>query len=364
MTSYSMLEKVRYSGTPSDVVALKEYIVFKNEQTGQKCVMCKFANNLNQRLYGMRFEICQYDESDALIEKTTLSHDKFSANGNECFVPSAKFAVNEKCKNISYKLLYAAFDKVKWENGAFSDNDYQFERYVHDEKLAEPTEKKEKPEEKPKAKPEKAARKEKKDKAEPNKKNPFVVRDVTKKNYATFPTVYRVLTVIVVLALVCVSAVYFTHKSDRFSVGDYDVRLYENDTVGICAYDGDERELVIPAKIGKYTVTRIESNAFKKSKLRAVAFESEQLVIDKHAFENCKSLTTVAASGVVVVTAYAFDGCSNIKMIFMPKGTVNANAFYHSGSVAGTDYAFETKLTETDGEIFGEEPEKEIEDFI
>ncbi|MDE7395320.1 MAG: leucine-rich repeat domain-containing protein [Clostridiales bacterium] len=362
MSSFSMLEKVRYTGTPSDVVALKEYIVFVNEQTDTKYIVCKFVNNLNQRLYGMRFEISQYDESDALLEKNTLSYDKFSARGGERFVPSAKLAVNPRCKNISYKLLYAAFDKVQWENGSFSDNDYQFERYVHDEKKLARNDEKPKQVSKKDEKQNRKEEKKQKEKDELNSKTPFTVRDETRKNRSGLPTAYRVLSVLIVLALVCVTAVLFRRASDRFTVGDYDLIRYSDDTAGIYGYDGDAKELVIPAKIGDYTITRIETNAFKGAKITAVGFESETLTIDRNAFVDCRKLETVAAAGKVIVTAYAFNGCSNVTQIFMPHGTVNANGFYRSGSVKKTTYYFDKMLTNSAEEIFGETNIKDLLD--
>ena len=358
MSSLKMLEKVRYTGTPSDVVALKEYIVYENEQNAQKYVLCKFMNHLNQRLYGMRFEISQYDEDEALLEKLTLSYDKFSALGGEAFVPSAKFAVSARCKTISYKLLYAAFDKVKWENGAFSDNDYSFERYVHDEKRVE----------RPAAKPQKPSAPAKGGERKGTEKAPktgFGVRDVTRQNYSAFPAVYRVFCLLAVIALLCVSAVHLTRTSNRFSIGDYDLLLYSADSVGIYGYNGKEKTLVIPEKIGDYTVTRIETNAFKKAKIETIGFASEHLTIDVGAFKNCKSLQTVAASGDIYVAAFAFDGCAKITQIHMPASTVVANSFYRSGSVENTSYSFGTIHAKTEEAVFGVvEEEPTIEDIL
>lgn len=357
MSSLRMLEKVRYTATPSDVVALKEYIVYEDEKNSQKYVLCKFVNNLNQRLYGMRFEISQYDEEEGLLEKLTLSYDKFSAQGGEAFVPSAKFAVNARCKTISYKLLYAAFDKVQWENGAFSDNDYSFERYVHDEKKIT------KPDGPQKTAPPAAKSEHKSTERVP--KTGFAVRDVTRRNKSAFPAVYRVFCLLAVIALVCVSAVYVTRTSDRFSIDGYDLVRYSADTVGIYGYSGNEKELVIPAKIGEYTVTRIETNAFKKSKLQSVGFESENLIIDSGAFKGCKSLATVAASGRVYVASYAFEGCAKITKIFMPQATVVANSFYNSGSAEGTAHTFGTVLADSEEDIFGvKHKDTTIEDIL
>lgn len=361
MSSFKMLEKVRYTGTPSDVVALSEYIVFVSEKSDRKYIVCKFVNNLNQRLFGLRFEISQYDESDALLEKNTLSYDKFSARGNESFVPSAKLTVNPRCKNISYKLLYAAFDKVKWENGNFSDNDYAFERYVHDEKkIVRGGEKPEPENAKEETKKGKEERK-KKEKDELSEKTPFIVKDETRQNRSGLPVAYRVLSVLLVLAFVCVTAVLFSRSSDRFTIGDYNLVRYGETTAGIYGYNGDAKELVIPAKIGDYRITRIETDAFKNAKIKAVGFESEALTVDRNAFVNCRSLAVVAAVGEVLVTAYAFNGCSNITQISMPRATVNANGFYKSGSVKKTTYSFGRKLTNSDEEIFGE---TDIEDLL
>lgn len=356
MSSYKMVEKVRYTASPQDVVALKEYIVFFDEETQKKQLVFKLANNLSQRLYGLRFEISQYDDSDALLEKSTLAHDKFSAGEGETFVPSAKLTVHKNCKNIRYKLLMAAFDKVKWENGAFADNDYVFERYVKDEKLvaassaAASTAKNAKETKAETKEKEKAARKEK-NKGE--SKTPFAVRDVSRKNVALFPAVYRVFISVVILALVGVSAFVFVRRSNVISVGDYDLKLYENNCVGIYNYDGKSDDVKIPAQIGEYTVTRIETGAFRKSGLQSLTIESPNLTIARDAFVSCKSLTSVEAAGNVTVAAYGFNGCGALARIYMPASSVAAKSFYKSGSSTKSQYTF-GRIIGSIQSVFGE----------
>ena len=117
MSSYNRVEKIKYAKDPTDVVSLDEYIVFENARAEEKCVVFKFSNNLNQQLYELRFEVLQYDTEGDLLEKSVAIYKDFVAAPNAPFVPDAKLRINFACSRIQVRLIFAAFDRVKWEDG-------------------------------------------------------------------------------------------------------------------------------------------------------------------------------------------------------------------------------------------------------
>ena len=130
MTSYKKTTKFKYTKNPSDVVVLREYILFEDSAQGSKSALLKFCNNLDQKLFGVQFEVYQYDEADSLIAKSLVVYDKFTAEANAEFVPKAKLKLSENCASISVKLISADFDRIRWEKGSFTDTGYEFKRYV------------------------------------------------------------------------------------------------------------------------------------------------------------------------------------------------------------------------------------------
>ena len=192
MISYKKVGRFLYTENAADVVALTEYILFEDAKAEARYALLKFINNLDQSLYGVQFEVLQYDADKNLLEKSLAVYDKFNAEAHQSFVPKAKLKLSPDCRSISVHLVSAEFDRIRWEKGEFTDNPYTFERYARDvapaQKSAQPT---------PTAAP------------RPTGPRLFIVRDITRKNFAAFPVVFHVLVVILVLAFVTASALWF-----------------------------------------------------------------------------------------------------------------------------------------------------------
>lgn len=207
MSSYNNIEKIKYTKTISEVVNLTEYIVFEDERAEEKYIVFKFVNNVNQQLFGMEFEVLQYDIDNALVESSIVIYDKFLAKPNEEFVPNAKLKVHYACKTISIKLRKAAYDRFLWNEGEYEDNSYKFEHYYQDEKRA------------PApiiingGKGVKANNKRK-----INSKK-FELKNQTKKNIARFPAVFLAFVFIAVCTFVGVSLYLFKRNASR--IGSY-----------------------------------------------------------------------------------------------------------------------------------------------
>ena len=210
MSSYNHIEKIKYTKNPSDVVALQEYIVFEDAKVQEKCVVFQFMNNLNHRLRELRFEVLQYDEEDDLLEKSVVVYDNFVSEPNATFVPNAKLQINFACKSLRVNLVSAAFDRVKWENGAFSDNSYRFEDYAKDSGAPSPAATAVAAVE-PAPAPKKIP------------KNGFRIKNVTRKNIAVFPKVFLAFVCIAVIAFVAVTLFLFRSSSKTFNIDGFDL---------------------------------------------------------------------------------------------------------------------------------------------
>ena len=128
MNSFNNINKIKYTRNQQEVVALKEYIIFDDEASKEKYVILKMANNLNQRLYEIKVEVSQYDENEELVEKIIVTHN-IKVEENDEFVPKAKLKVNYQCKSISFKLISARFERLRYENGQFFDIAHKFEAH-------------------------------------------------------------------------------------------------------------------------------------------------------------------------------------------------------------------------------------------
>lgn len=299
MSSYNNIEKIKYTKSTSEVVNLKEYIVFENEREEEKYIVFKFVNEVNQQLLGMEFEVSQYNLEGALIETSVVIYDKVLSRANEEFVPNAKLKVNYNCKTISVRLLRAAYDRFLWDEGEYEDNSYSFEHYYRDEQVKKPAavtnvkgEKKEK---------------EKKKKIRGKK---FVLKKQTKKNIARFPAFFLAFIFIAVSAFVGVSLYFFEKRSQKFTLEDFKLRIVSGKSVSIYGYVGNEDTVVVPQEIGKYTVYMIESGAFTDCKMKEVKIEAD-VVIEEHAFVNCKKLEYINSYAYVKLTCDIGDICKD-----------------------------------------------------
>lgn len=78
-------------------------------------------------------------------------------------------------------------------------------------------------------------------------------------------------------------------------------------------------ELRVPAKIGKITITDIESGAFKDcTNLTSVILSDGLRHIHSWAFKNCTNLTNITIpDSVIDISDYAFQGCGNLTNVYI-----------------------------------------------
>ncbi|MCH5148499.1 MAG: hypothetical protein J1G05_03945 [Clostridiales bacterium] len=285
MSLYNNIEKIKYSKNTSEVVNLKEYILFENEREEIKYIVFKFSNEVNQQLLGMEFEVSQYNLDGALIETSIVIYDKVLAKANEDFVPNAKLKVNYGCKTISVRLLKAAFDKFLWNEGEYEDNSYKFDHYYRDEHAQKPA---------PAPAPVQQEEKPKKEKKKKIGKK-FELKQQTRKNIARFPAFFLALIFIAVSAFVGVSLYLFERDSKRFTIDGFKLCIAYGKNVSIYGYVGNDKVVEIPQTLGEYYVITIESGAFTDCKMERVEINAS-LTIEPRAFVNCKKLKVIYSS--------------------------------------------------------------------
>jgi len=324
MSSYNRIEKFKYSKDPSDVVSLKEFILFTDDRAEEKCAMFKFYNTLNQRLSSMKFEVRQLDENGEILESSTVVYENCNAEPNGFFVPSAKLKLAYDCASIAVKLLEACFDRVKWVKGEFEDNSYKFEKYAS--AVSAPASPRVIVKEREERETSSGGKK---------KRVVFSSESVARKNFAVFPAVWCVIVCVLVLAFTLVSAIFFKYNSSIVYIDGYDLRV-DGETAAICGYDGGEESVTVPKRIGEYTVTKLADGAFKGTRVKEVVInvaDDVRFVVESGAFENCSALEFVTAvgSGSVTVLGDAFKSCQLLARISMP------NAYLNSLSLRGCE---------------------------
>ena len=340
MSSYNNITKIKYTGTPTDVVTLQEYIVFQDDKAKKKYLIFHFINNVTQQLLGMQFEVCQYNVDGNLIEKSVVVYNKFLAGAEEAFVPKAKLRVSYYCNTISIRIIQAAYDRFVWKEGEFEDNCYKFDHFFEDEKLlaanadnGKKSKRALKAEEKAEGKKKEKQVKEPKPQKHKKSKHPFVMKDATKKNFSRLPKFYNIVAILAVIAFVVTSIIIFKMNGTTFTEGDYNLRIVNEDKilnvteVAIYGYKGSRKELVIPAKIGGYTVVMVDEGAFENSKAETVEFKGSGIIVKPYAFRGCENLSQVLSEHSITVEEMAFADCPEIRSVNLPYGTLVAYSF-------------------------------------
>lgn len=321
MSSYNNIRKIKYTKNPEDVVSLQEYIIFEDSHAKEKFVVFRFSNNVNQRLFEIKFEVLQYNADNELIEKSVLVHKDFVAEANDLFVPNAKLKVNFECESLEVRLEKASFDRVIWEDNEFSDNSYRFDDYAEKAgKTSQPQQSVQKV---------KTASKQPQNKVKKNKFG-FNIKNIFRRNKAVFPAVFNVILTVILVGLVIASVFYFKSVTGAYSAGDFIVKQSEG-YITVLNYSGDKKEVEIPDEIDGYPVSKIAKGAFTKSAVTDVSIStSRPLNIETGAFSGCNSLVSVLADsscGRITVMEGAFKDCKSLTTFSLPTAELCKGCF-------------------------------------
>lgn len=125
-------------------------------------------------------------------------------------------------------------------------------------------------------------------------------------------------------------------------------------TATITGYTGTKPDIIIPNKIGDYTITTIGEYAFQKSTVITDVIIPEGIkTISTLAFSNCYYLKSVVIpSTVTYIGTYAFQYCDSLTQVTMFNGvkTVDSGAFRDSDNL--TSFIFPDSVTALGEKIF------------
>ncbi|MEE0875226.1 MAG: leucine-rich repeat protein [Ruminococcus sp.] len=143
---------------------------------------------------------------------------------------------------------------------------------------------------------------------------------------------------------------------ETYQSGDYTYTLINEYTnVKITAYNGQDPNLVIPAKIDGKVVSDIAPNVFRSmSFLKTVKLPDSLKTIESRAFEGCTGMTELSlGNSLETIGSWAFHNCPGLTKLTIPASLtkISEEAFYYCTGIQeleiqGTDlaignYAFE-----------------------
>ena len=126
--------------------------------------------------------------------------------------------------------------------------------------------------------------------------------------------------------------------SGTFNVGGFVFKIWSNlnKEAILWEYNGTDTDIVIPKEVEGYTVTAIQTNAFKEMDIESVVIPEGVTFINYGAFQNCKNLKKVVMQGNMdIIESYAFSYCYNLEEVIMPDtlNEIGSNAFYNCESL-------------------------------
>ena len=309
MSSFNDIKKVNYTDNADSVVALKEYICFKDEARKKQLAIFKFQNNLNQQLSKMTFDVMQFDSDNFMIRKTTVNYDDFIADKGEAFVPKMKMELDIFCSSIQINLTYAKFERVEYVNGTLKPIPYSIKEFRDNkEKEVTPSKKEQKLLEKQKIKELKKKNKE-------SDKRRMEVQDVTHRNKPLISAVLSTIMCLALIAFVAATVVIYGLNGKLYQSGDYMYEKQSDNTITIHKYYGNEENILIPETIDNLKVIAIDDKAFKNKDCQSVTFTSN-VTIGPKAFQDCTNLSQIFGMEFVIsVGSEAFKNCSNLQNI-------------------------------------------------
>ena len=120
--------------------------------------------------------------------------------------------------------------------------------------------------------------------------------------------------------------------------GDFKYKVLSDNTAEITNYTGSSKNVKIPSKLGRYTVTGIGGHgddylgAFENcTSLTSITISNSVTNIGKNAFYYCKNLTSIAIpNSVKSIGDYAFAECINLKNVTIGNSVtkIGSEAFY------------------------------------
>ncbi len=272
---------------PDQLISLKQYMLVREEKGGKQ-VMLRLSNDRSEVCSAFGFMLYQLDARGNVVgeDHFEVTDRQFAAGST--FTPEKVFRVQEKCTEISFRLLYAKFGDYTYRPEASGVN------VVYDkarESLAEmPT---------------------------PRHGGAYKVRSRVVRKAWTFALLALLLLAVAFAAFVAMLRVY-VDTNDIFSLSGVQYEFVDPEDkdgdVIVTGYNGLLGNMLIPAEIEGHTVVGIRENAFFGNRLlQQVRIEGVDVPL--RAFASCKKLHEVQLVDVVEVGDEAFYDCDMLQSV-------------------------------------------------
>lgn len=150
------------------------------------------------------------------------------------------------------------------------------------------------------------------------------------------PFLYRVFAVLMMLCLLCISALADYTESEmaeeeylaytewfnsifQYKYGDFYYNYNEDGTIRITFYDGRQGDVTIPAEIAGQPVTVIGSAAFSQTyRLETITLPESVTLIEERAFEYSNLSQIYFSQTPIIIRDYAFLDCNSLTDFVIP----------------------------------------------
>lgn len=137
------------------------------------------------------------------------------------------------------------------------------------------------------------------------------------------------------------------YASEEMTEGDFQYTEVDGNHVAITGYTGPNYgTVVIPEKIGEYTVSEIGMHVFDAMDIEAVVLPDTITTIDYGAFLNCDEMTSIdLGEGLTTIGISAFESCERLTSISFPDTLTQIGIEAFRGCEKLTSVAFPDSVT-------------------
>ena len=118
-----------------------------------------------------------------------------------------------------------------------------------------------------------------------------------------------------------------------FVSGDFGFYRLGTDEVKVTQYNGNAKDVTIPATVNGYKVTAIERSLFRNSEIESVTIPEGVTEIGSYAFSNCLRLKEIVVpDGVTTIGNNAFWNCRSLEKLTLPSSLENIGSYAFSAT--------------------------------
>lgn len=130
----------------------------------------------------------------------------------------------------------------------------------------------------------------------------------------------------------------------------------DDEGITICAYKGNDNEVVVPDTIENIPVTKIKGSAFERNNnITSIKLPDSITEILSFAFYECKNLKLInMPKSLIKIGSCAFSKCSNLEKVDIPEGVTTIGCQAFSGCSKLKKVSMPSSLTSIEGYAFTE----------